>query len=65
LSLQAIMKQTRLPFFVVKRSLSQIKQTSRSQLVSAYQHLVLVDRQIKTGAARPADALDLMVTQRI
>ncbi len=65
LSLQAIMKQTHLPFFVVKRSLSQIKQTSRSQLVSAYQHLILVDRQIKTGVARPADALDLMIAQKI
>lgn len=60
----AIIKKTSLPPFTVRRSLDQIKQVSRSRLVSMYQQLVATDHQIKTGASRPADALDLMVAKQ-
>lgn len=65
LSAPAIAKQTGLPFFVVRRSLSSITRLDRRQLIEVYQKLVCTDHKIKTGISRPADALDLLIAQKI
>ncbi len=65
LPLQAIIKQTGLPFFAAKRGFDSVESLDRCQLVEAYQKLINTDHQIKTGTSRPADALDLLVAQKI
>lgn len=49
--------------FVVKKTLLQVRQIKRARIVNAYQKLIKADWQIKTGAHKAPDAIDLLVTE--
>lgn len=59
----SIAKQAGIHPFVVQKTLSQVRKINRAKIVSAYQKLVRADWQIKTGAHKAPDALDLLVVE--
>lgn len=58
-----ILKKSGLHPFVVKKSYSQSRQFTLSELKKIYQKIFKVDLNIKTGKTEPAMALDLLVTE--
>jgi DNA polymerase-3 subunit delta len=59
----AILKQSRLHPFIVKKSWQQAKKFTLPELKKIYQKIFQVDLSIKTGKLEPTVALDLLLTE--
>lgn len=63
ISISAMSGQAGIHPYVVKKTLPQTRKVSRGKIVAAYQKLIRTDWQIKTGAHKAPEALDLLVVE--